>query len=178
MRFQGWKRWFYVGYRDAVARDSATARERDPFGGASVAAQDGTRKIISIAEVHGSRTAQSTSATFFSSSGIGVTEAGKVQGRFRSSGEKPKILERLRISGIEVPPQIFDEVVDVNFVSVVSATASRTCSPTRCGVKRTARSPIVWQRAMNPATSGGILRERGNDRPLSVAKGVSWWEKQ
>ena len=45
---------------------------------------------------------------------LGVTDAGKVQGRFRSSGEPPKILERLRIHGVEIPPSILDEVVNVN----------------------------------------------------------------
>ena len=45
---------------------------------------------------------------------VGVTDGGKVQGRFRSSGETPKILERLKISGIQIPLSIFDEVVDVN----------------------------------------------------------------
>jgi pilus assembly protein CpaF len=44
----------------------------------------------------------------------GVTAAGKIQGRFRSSGETPKILERLKMNGIEIPPSIFDEVVEVN----------------------------------------------------------------
>jgi hypothetical protein len=37
-----------------------------------------------------------------------------VQGRFRSSGETPKIVERLKVRGVELPPGIFDEVVDVN----------------------------------------------------------------
>ena len=32
----------------------------------------------------------------------------------RSSGETPKVLERLKIYGIELPPAIFDEVVKVN----------------------------------------------------------------
>jgi len=37
-----------------------------------------------------------------------------VQGRFKATGVQPKILERLRVSGIQVPPSIFSEVVDVN----------------------------------------------------------------
>ena len=45
---------------------------------------------------------------------IGVTDAGKVQGRFRATGMVPKLLERLRISGVTVPPAIFEEVVPVN----------------------------------------------------------------
>jgi pilus assembly protein CpaF len=45
---------------------------------------------------------------------IGVTDAGKVQGRFRATGIMPKLLERLRISGVNVPPTIFEEVVPVN----------------------------------------------------------------
>ena|SRR5258708_3581431 len=76
--------------------------------------QDGTRKIVSIAEVHGVKDERIDVRDVFLFERIGVTEAGKVQGRFRSSGERPKILDRLKISGIEVPPQIFDEVVNVN----------------------------------------------------------------
>jgi pilus assembly protein CpaF len=76
--------------------------------------QDGTRKIVNIAEVHGIKDERIDVRDIFVFDRVGVTQAGKVQGRFRGSGEKPKILERLRISGIEVPPSIFDEVVDVN----------------------------------------------------------------
>jgi hypothetical protein len=43
-----------------------------------------------------------------------VTADGKVQGRFRSSGEEPAILERMKMHGIEVPKSLFDEVVEVN----------------------------------------------------------------
>ena len=34
--------------------------------------------------------------------------------RFLVPGNAAQILQRLKVSGIEVPPQIFDEVVDVN----------------------------------------------------------------
>jgi len=37
-----------------------------------------------------------------------------VQGRFRATGVTPKLLERLRISGVTLPPAIFEEIVPVN----------------------------------------------------------------
>jgi hypothetical protein len=43
-----------------------------------------------------------------------VSDAGKVQGRFRWAGYTPKVLERLRTSGIKLPDGIFEEVVEVN----------------------------------------------------------------
>jgi pilus assembly protein CpaF len=76
--------------------------------------QDGTRKVLSIAEVRGIKDDRIDVRDIFLFERLGVTEAGKVQGRFRSSGESPKVLERLKIHGIEIPPSIFDEVVDVN----------------------------------------------------------------
>jgi len=47
---------------------------------------------------------------------VGVTDAGKVQGRFRATGVSPKILERLRVSGIQVSARtnIFEKTVSVN----------------------------------------------------------------
>jgi pilus assembly protein CpaF len=45
---------------------------------------------------------------------VGVTDAGKVQGRFKATGAMPKLLERLRISGVTVPAAIFEESVPVN----------------------------------------------------------------
>ncbi|HEX4593941.1 MAG TPA: CpaF family protein [Bryobacteraceae bacterium] len=76
--------------------------------------QDGTRKVLSIAEVHGIKDDRIDVRDIFLFERLGVTDKGKVQGRFRSSGESPKVLERLKIHGIEIPPSIFDEVVDVN----------------------------------------------------------------
>jgi pilus assembly protein CpaF len=76
--------------------------------------QDGTRKIVSIAEVRGIVDGRIDVHDVFLFERIGVNEAGKVQGRFRSSGEMPRILERLKVSGIDLPQQVFDEVVSVN----------------------------------------------------------------
>lgn len=76
--------------------------------------QDGTRKILSISEVLGVRNDQVELQEIFTFERVGVTDAGKVQGRFRGTGVAPKILERLRVSGIQLPPAIFEENVPVN----------------------------------------------------------------
>ena len=76
--------------------------------------QDGTRKILSIAEVLGVENDAIKLQEIFTFERMGVTDSGKVQGRFRSTGATPKVLERLRISGIQLPPAIFDEVLNVN----------------------------------------------------------------
>jgi pilus assembly protein CpaF len=76
--------------------------------------QDGTRKILSISEVLGVREEKVHLQEIFLFERIGVTDAGKVQGRFRATGVTPKILERLRVSGIQLPPHIFEENVPVN----------------------------------------------------------------
>src|SRR5258707_624993 len=76
--------------------------------------QDGSRKIMNITEVLGVKDDRIQVHDVFLFERTGVTEAGKVQGRFRSSGVQPKILERLRVSGITLDPKIFDEVVEVN----------------------------------------------------------------
>jgi pilus assembly protein CpaF len=76
--------------------------------------QDGTRKILSVSEVLGVKDEKVDLQEIFTFERIGVTDAGKVQGRFRATGIMPKLLERLRISGVNVPPAIFEEVVPVN----------------------------------------------------------------
>lgn len=76
--------------------------------------QDGSRKIVSIAEVLGVKDDRIDVRDVFLFERTGMTAAGKVQGRFRSSGETPAILERLKVSGIELPPAVFDEVMEVN----------------------------------------------------------------
>lgn len=76
--------------------------------------QDGSRKIMNISEVLGVKDDRVDVQDIFVFERTGVNDAGKVQGRFRGCGHEPKILERLRISGISVDPAIFDEVVEVN----------------------------------------------------------------
>jgi pilus assembly protein CpaF len=73
--------------------------------------QDGTRKIVSIAEVLGVKEDLIEVQDIFLFERTGVSDSGKVQGRFCSSGAAPRVMERLRISGIELPQSIFDETL-------------------------------------------------------------------
>jgi pilus assembly protein CpaF len=75
--------------------------------------QDGTRKIISIAEVLGVKDDLIDVQDVFFFERTGVSASGKVQGKFRSAGVVPKVMERLRVSGIDVPASIFEETLSV-----------------------------------------------------------------
>jgi pilus assembly protein CpaF len=76
--------------------------------------QDGTRKILGIAEVLGVEDDRIKLQDIFTFERLGVTDAGKVQGRFKATGVTPRIAERLRISGIQLPDSVFKEVLSVN----------------------------------------------------------------
>jgi pilus assembly protein CpaF len=76
--------------------------------------QDGTRKVINISEVTGIEEDSVRVEDVFVFERMGVNDAGRVQGRFRGTGYKPKILDRFRVLGIEVPHSIFDEMAEVN----------------------------------------------------------------
>jgi len=76
--------------------------------------QDGTRKVLSIAEVLGVQEDAIHMQDIFLFDRSGVTDAGKVQGRFRSAGATPRLMDRLKISGIKLPPSIFEEALNVN----------------------------------------------------------------
>jgi pilus assembly protein CpaF len=76
--------------------------------------QDGSRKIVSVSEVLGVKEDRVDIQEVFAFERLGVTDAGKVQGRFKATGVTPKIMDRLRVSGIQLPPGIFEESVDVN----------------------------------------------------------------
>jgi pilus assembly protein CpaF len=76
--------------------------------------QDGTRKVIAVSEVNGVRDDHIETQDVFIFDRMGVSDSGKVQGRFRGTGATPRILERLRIGGITLPPNVFQETLDVN----------------------------------------------------------------
>jgi pilus assembly protein CpaF len=76
--------------------------------------QDGSRKIVNISEVAGVVDGRIEVDDIFVFERIGVTDAGKVQGRFRATGLRPRILERLRISGVPLDSAVFQASTDIN----------------------------------------------------------------
>ncbi len=68
---------------------------------------DGTRKITSLCEVVGMEGDVITLQDIFVFEKQGIDKTGKVLGRFRATGIRPKFSERLELAGIEVPEDLF-----------------------------------------------------------------------
>jgi pilus assembly protein CpaF len=74
---------------------------------------DGSRKVTSISEVTGMEGDIITMQEIFVFEKMGVTQDGKVIGRFRATGVRPKCCERLKASGIHLPGDMFEGVTEV-----------------------------------------------------------------
>jgi len=74
---------------------------------------DGTRKVTSISEITGMEGDIITMQEIFLFEKVGVTQEGQVIGRFRATGVRPKCSERLRASGIHLPADMFEGVMEV-----------------------------------------------------------------
>src|SRR2546422_814647 len=74
---------------------------------------DGSRKITSISEITGMEGDVITMQEIFVFEKMGVTQDGKVIGRFRATGVRPKCCERLKTSGIHIPADMFEGVTEV-----------------------------------------------------------------
>jgi pilus assembly protein CpaF len=74
---------------------------------------DGSRKVTSISEITGMEGDVITMQEIFVFEKVGVTQDGKVIGRFRATGVRPKCCERLKASGIHLPPDMFEGVTEV-----------------------------------------------------------------
>jgi pilus assembly protein CpaF len=74
---------------------------------------DGTRKVIGLSEVLGLKNLDLLTQDIFVFERTGIGDNGRVQGKFRGTGVRPRCLERLRLSGIQVSPRVFEEVVVV-----------------------------------------------------------------
>jgi pilus assembly protein CpaF len=74
---------------------------------------DGTRKVTSISEITGMEGDIITMQEIFVFEKAGVTQEGKVVGRFRATGVRPKVSERLLAAGIRLPASMFEGVVEV-----------------------------------------------------------------
>ena len=74
---------------------------------------DGSRKITSVSEITGMEGDIITMQEIYLFEKMGVTQDGKVVGRFRATGVRPKCCERLRASGIHLPADMFEGVTEV-----------------------------------------------------------------
>ena len=68
--------------------------------------RDGTRKIVKITEVQGMEGEIITMSDIFEFEQTGL-EGGKVIGRIRPTGLRPKFIDRIEASGIHLPPSVF-----------------------------------------------------------------------
>ena len=75
---------------------------------------DGTRKVTSISEITGMEGDVITMQDIFVFERTGINDKGKVTGRFRATGIRPKASERLAASGIKLPMELFEHVENVN----------------------------------------------------------------
>jgi pilus assembly protein CpaF len=75
---------------------------------------DGTRKVTDIAEITGMEGETISIQDIFQFERIGLTKDGKVRGRFRATGVRPKCNAKLAASGSELPMEMFDHSKEVN----------------------------------------------------------------
>jgi pilus assembly protein CpaF len=71
---------------------------------------DGTRRITSISEITGMEGDTITMQEIFQYERTGVDREGKLTGRFRATGIRPRFSERLKACGIQLPRIFFEEM--------------------------------------------------------------------
>jgi pilus assembly protein CpaF len=74
---------------------------------------DGSRRINAFTECIGMEGEQITMQDIFVFEKTGVNETGKVTGRFRATGIRPKFYDRLKAAGLHVPASAFQTLVDI-----------------------------------------------------------------
>jgi pilus assembly protein CpaF len=74
---------------------------------------DGSRKMTHITELIGLEGDQVTMQDIFVFEKTGVAENGKVLGRFKATGVRPRFYEKLKASGIILPQSMFQTVVEI-----------------------------------------------------------------
>ncbi|MBI3207687.1 MAG: CpaF family protein [Candidatus Solibacter usitatus] len=70
---------------------------------------DGSRKIVSIAEVSDIEDEQVNLDEIFVLERSGVSQRGRITGKFRATGFKPRCMTRLKAYGVHISPSIFQE---------------------------------------------------------------------
>ncbi len=75
---------------------------------------DGTRKVTSVSEITGMEENVISMQEIFAFNKKGIGPDGKVIGVFQPTRIRPRFLERLRLSGIVLPPALFERETPVN----------------------------------------------------------------
>src|ERR1035438_7342925 len=75
---------------------------------------DGSRRVVSLAEITGMENDIVSMQDIFTFVRRGIGPNGAVIGSFRPSGVRPKFLEKLRVAGIHLPQELFEQVTEVN----------------------------------------------------------------
>jgi pilus assembly protein CpaF len=75
---------------------------------------DGSRRISAITECVGMEGDSITMQDIFTFEKTGVTENGRVTGRFHATGIRPKFYERLKTAGMQLPPSVFQTDVEIS----------------------------------------------------------------
>lgn len=68
--------------------------------------RDGARKIVKVTEIQGMEGDVITMSDIFEFEQTGI-EAGKIIGRIRPTGLRPKFIDKIEASGIHLPPSVF-----------------------------------------------------------------------
>jgi len=71
---------------------------------------DGTRKVTHIAELTGMEQDVITMHDIFVFERSSINEQGKVCGRFRATGIRPRCSQQMAAQGIQLPMDMFDHV--------------------------------------------------------------------
>jgi pilus assembly protein CpaF len=74
---------------------------------------DGSRRVTHITECIGMEGDQVTTQDIFLFERTGVSSDGRVLGRFRATGVRPKVSERLKAAGIDLPGSLFQSTTEV-----------------------------------------------------------------
>jgi pilus assembly protein CpaF len=75
---------------------------------------DGSRRVVSLTEITGMENDIVSMQDIFTFVRRGIGPNGAVVGSFRPSGIRPKFLEKLRVAGILLPQELFEQVTEVS----------------------------------------------------------------
>ncbi len=75
---------------------------------------DGTRRVVSVSEITGMDQEVISMQEIFTFAKKGIGPSGKVVGSFQPTRIRPKFTDRIRISGVVLPQELFERATEVN----------------------------------------------------------------